>query len=104
MSELWAEAFTSSIGRIDERQDAERINKAFKKARHTLNKWPSPAQIIDLMPRRPERTAISHEIPADVKKAKMAFKICQDVIAGKISVVDANALLAEEIEDKEIPF
>ena len=103
LAELWTDAFISAIGRVDESLDTKRINEAFKKARNTLKKWPAPAIVIELMPRRPEAKRINYDPPADAHAARKAFGICQDVIAGKITIEEANSLL--EIEpDQEVPF
>jgi hypothetical protein len=93
MSELWAEAFTSSIGRINESLDAVRINKAFKKARHTLSKWPSPAQVIELMPRRPEVERLEY-VPAPAAVGKEYLDTCYKVINGDITKAQANEIFA----------
>ena len=99
----WVEVFADRIGRIDERLDTPRIEKAFKIAKGTFSTWPAPSQIIELMPRRPEAQRISYDPPADAHAARKAFRICQDVIAGKITIEEANSLL--EIEpDQEVPF
>jgi len=58
---LWTFAFTKAIGRIDQRLDEHRINKAFGDSTHKLTTWPSPAQIIELMPRRPEVKQVHHD-------------------------------------------
>ncbi len=102
-TELWIDAFSRSIGHIDEGLDTSRINKAFERAQERFIDWPSPAQVIELMPRRPEAQRISYDPPADAHAARKAFSVCQDVIAGKITIEEANSLL--EIDpDQEVPF
>ena len=58
---LWTFAFSKAIGRIDQQLDEPRINKAFGAATVKLTSWPSPAQIIELMPRRPEVQRLNHD-------------------------------------------
>ena len=104
IAELWVDAFTSAIGRIDEGLDTSRINDAFKKARNTLKKWPAPAHVIELMKRRPEVQRIGYA-PVPTQTAKSYFDICYKVIEGDITQKEANVLFAE-IEDPadEVPF
>lgn len=90
---VWIEAFTTVLGRADEELDAPRIKAAFKTARHTLTAWPMPAQIIDLMPRRPEQKKILYDPAADPGYAKEAFQIALDLAAGRITQEEADKRL-----------
>jgi hypothetical protein len=40
--------------------DAPRIAEAFRLAARRIPRWPTPAEVIDLMPRRPERQKIKN--------------------------------------------
>jgi hypothetical protein len=77
--DIWVEAFMRSIGRIDEQLDALRIESAFIKYERTGTKWPSPAQIIELMPRR----VVLNQLPEPRQELPKEFKqivdgLCND--------------------------
>ncbi len=104
----WVEVFADRIGRIDERLDTPRIEKAFKIAKGTFSTWPAPSQIIELMPRRPEVERIEY-VPASNGYGKGYMDVCFKMIDGEITEEEANAKWAElDIkygkDDKEIPF
>ena len=100
----WVDVFAYRIGRIDERLDTPRIEKAFRIAKGTFSTWPAPSQILDLMPRRPEAQRIGYA-PVPTQTAKSYFDICYKVIEGEITQKEANVLFSE-IEDPadEVPF
>ena len=109
-TELWIDAFNRSIGRIDEGLDAKRINKAFERAQEKFIDWPSPKQVIELMPRRPEAERLTHN-PVANDIGKRYLQICGQVIAGDITKSEANKLYAEldididtGTDDEDQPF
>jgi hypothetical protein len=61
----WYESFTTALGFIKNDKiieiDRARIKAAFKKVRPSLERWPTPKQVIEHMPRRPEQAYISHD-------------------------------------------
>jgi hypothetical protein len=82
--DLWVEAFIRSIGRIDERLDSLRIESAFIKYERTGKKWPSPAEVIELMPRRPELKRLEEprqELPKEFKQ--IVDGLCNDKFSRK---------------------
>lgn len=77
--DIWAYAFTTAIGRIDERLDRPRINKAFLSSHPVLKKWPSPAMIIELMPRRPEAERITFDPEVTEESSRQFHEMCQEL-------------------------
>lgn len=98
----WEEIFSDRIGRVDERLDTPRIEKAFRIAKGTFSTWPAPSEIIELMPRRPEVNQIRYDPPANKEQAKSAFQICQEVIAGNISIEEANAMFDTDNDEEPL--
>jgi hypothetical protein len=92
-TELWIDAFSRSIGRIDEGLDTKRINKAFERAQERFVDWPSPAQVIELMPRRPEVERLEY-VPAPASVGKEYLDTCYKVINGDITKAQANEIFA----------
>lgn len=90
---LWTFAFTKAIGKIKQDLDEDRINKAFGESTHKLTSWPSPAQIIALMPRRPHQEKISHVPVHDPELARKALAIAYELIDGKITKEQADRLM-----------
>jgi len=91
-TELWIDAFRRAIGRIDEQLDAHRITKAFQSAQQQMVDWPSPAQVIALLPNRPEVNRIQYDPPATRGQSRIAFAICQRVISGEITTAQADEM------------
>ena len=91
----WISAFMTALGRADEEIDTPRIQQAFKEALVILKEWPSPAQIIELMPRRPEPKRILYDPPADPARAQSAFAIAIALAGGEISKDEADRQLKQ---------
>ena len=81
--DIWVYAFKKSIGRIDEGLDAPRIQAAFTESFHTLEKWPAPATIINMMPRRPEVKRIEQQHCEDPIEEGTLNKMLEDILGGK---------------------
>ena len=65
----------------------ERINKAFAQARQELDRWPSPARIIQLIPEgAPQRLALLRPSisPAEKEENKARFRHLKRQIAGMV--------------------
>ena len=98
-TELWIDAFNSALGRNDESLDAARVDKAFMLARERFVDWPAPAQIIELMPRRPEVRRLDYEPRHHEPKGEhLAIKD-----SGSLSEM-LDALLTTTEPDEEMPF
>lgn len=101
-TELWIDAFSRSIGRIDEGLDTSRINKAFERAQERFVDWPSPAQVIELMPRRPEVERIAFT-PVSNEVGREYLDTCYKVINGDITKAEANAIFSRLGGEEEPP-
>ena len=93
---LWIEAFTRSIGRIDEELDTSRIIKAFELAEERFEDWPSPAQVIKLMGPRAMQPLRLHHAPEPTPLGFRAFEICSQIANGEITKEEGNRLMEEE--------
>lgn len=91
--DLWCEAFTRAIGRVDEELDSGRIEQAFIKFETQAIKWPSPAMIIQLLPLRPEVKRVEYNTPASPGQAGAYFDICNKVISGELTKEEAQDLM-----------
>jgi hypothetical protein len=90
----WVETFARAIGRIDYNLDAPRIEEAFKKFETIGRKWPCPAVVIDLMPRRPEMERIDYD-PRNSEQNNSGLRL---------SDMFDKILEKSHIFDKDIPF
>jgi hypothetical protein len=96
---LWAFAFTKAIGMVNEKIDAHRISKAFGDSTAILISWPSPAQVIALMPSRPKQAYISHdprhhESEGGSALSQMSKALC-DLTEGIITKEEFDKLMEE---------
>jgi hypothetical protein len=57
----WFDSFMTALGNANEDLDRARIKAAFKKVRPTLERWPTPIQIIAHMPRRKAQAYVTHD-------------------------------------------
>ena len=57
-AQAWGEALWEAPVQWTEKPDAERLRVAFGRAGRTCDRWPSPRQVLDMMPRRPRPPAL----------------------------------------------
>ena len=82
----WVESFATALGRLSEDLDRPRIKKAFKTIRPRLVQWPTPYQVLELMPRRPELERIEHnEKPMAGEKVSQFSQLLEKRINGEIT-------------------
>jgi len=81
LTQSWSFVFKRrlGVGVAVEEIDAPRIQEAFCRAME-LDKWPAPAQVADLMPRRPERPAVPH-LPQRTARGYEELKKIQQMLA-----------------------
>lgn len=95
--DLYAEIIGDAIGWVDQRLDAIRIESAFQKFMKQSKRWPTPADIIEAMPRRPEVAAITYTGGPKTREeniyAARAFLIIKDIFADRLTSKEANRLM-----------
>ena len=97
----WVESFTTSIGKVNDGDveiDRQRIKRAFKKIRPTLEAWPTPFQVLAIMESRPPQNSIGyehrHEDGVDPNIQKMTKAIC-DLTEGTIDKEEFDRIMEQ---------
>ncbi len=99
----WYESFTTALGFIKNHEvieiDRRRIKKAFKMIRPKLDRWPTPFQVIDIMPPRPAQKFLNHdprqhEDQSESVLGKMSQALC-DLSEGAINKKDFDEIMKE---------
>ena len=96
--DLWTFAFSRALGNMIPNLDEPRINKAFGESTAKLTSWPSPKQIIDLMPRRPHQQHVDYTPAKDYEVGKSMMAICMQLIDGKITKAEADQQMQDLIK------
>lgn len=53
-TQVWINTLWDSVARWDEATDARRLREAFHTLARQAERWPAPAHVMDVIPRRPE--------------------------------------------------
>lgn len=78
----WNVVFQDEIGAPIREIDAPRIRTAFRRAARQARKWPSPAEVLELMPPRPQRRALDHLPEPNPERDLAAIKKIQEMLNG----------------------
>ncbi|PWG62837.1 hypothetical protein [Sediminicurvatus halobius] len=57
-AQAWGEALWEAPVQWDEKADSARLQAAFKRAGRTCERWPTPRQVLEMMPSRPQPRAL----------------------------------------------
>ncbi len=78
----WNVVFQDEIGAPIREIDAPRIRAAFRRAARQARKWPSPAEVLELMPPRPTRRALDNLPEPNPARDKAAIKNILNILEG----------------------
>lgn len=88
-ADTWHQALAGKL-KIEE-LDAPRVSRGFELLLPTLTEWPQPKQLLDIMPKRPERTKLRHEPSAEDRAAgAAALREMQETLRGQGGITQSN--------------
>jgi hypothetical protein len=91
-AEAWYLSLEASGQMYAEARDAHRLLKAFKKILPTLKFWPSPADILENLPKIENTTQIEAQngpVSDELQGGEALWSLLYDVIDGKIDTEEA---------------